>query len=96
MSELGDQLKPSAPTQSEDADNYEGEVIRAPVDMSDTVGVGLNHFADYGEGGDWEFECRWMPRVDASGDPLLPSVGDIVLVAMSDERESWVVCWVPA
>lgn len=42
--------------------------------------------------------CRWMPRVDASGDPVLPSEGDSCVVVLAETEDPgtpdiWVVAW---
>jgi hypothetical protein len=39
--------------------------------------------------------CNWTPRVDASGDVLLPSDGDLCLVVEDEEENPWILVWWP-
>lgn len=75
---------------------FEGAISRAPATLSDFAIVTLEAFDDEQEWG----PCPWEPRINISGDPIKPSVGDRCVVVMAQttdtgEPEPWVVAWWP-
>lgn len=48
------------------------------------------------DGGTYTYQAvAWTPRVDDAGATVLPTAGDRALVVFSEQREPWIVTWLP-
>jgi hypothetical protein len=88
MGRIDDTFNPrvSQADSASQAFSYSAVVSTAPADVNDFVGV-TTHNIDNSR---HEHEARWTPRLGATGDVLLPEVGDVALVTFDDENEAWV------
>lgn len=86
-----DERKPP-PRDLDDVTLYEAVLATTPSDTTEQAMVIVPSFSSkhlYGP-------CPWAPRIVDSDTYATPSKGDRALVAISNEKEVWIVSWWPA